>query len=211
MRRLVPIWTGLPPALQLKSMTHRDLACRWHLGLFHVHYRYLSSIGLHMYQDDLRSLSQKKVTNLELRKIRIVLTVLSSIPELYCFTALESWVVWGLAAYLPRRMFLVVSINKTFSLCDMSLWTNSFPFVVKSSSERRIPKREPLLREFCSCDTRRYWDVFCITIFSSPAVRHSDRARTTKKKSWKEEYHGTKYSDKCYKGFIPSRYLHLYQ
>ena len=28
------------------------------LGVFLVHYRYLSSIGLHMYLDDLRSLSQ---------------------------------------------------------------------------------------------------------------------------------------------------------
>ena len=71
-------------------MKHRALACRWHLGVFPVHYRYLSSIGLHMYLDDLRSLSQKKVTNVELRKIRIALTVLSSIPELDCFTVLES-------------------------------------------------------------------------------------------------------------------------
>ena len=63
MRRPVPIWTRLPPALQLKSTKHRALACRWHLGVFPVHYRYLSSIGLHMYLDDLRSLSQKKVTN----------------------------------------------------------------------------------------------------------------------------------------------------
>ena len=61
---------------------HRALGCRWHVGVFPVHYRYLSSIGLHMYLDDLRSLSQEKVTNLELRKIRIALTVLSSIPEL---------------------------------------------------------------------------------------------------------------------------------
>ena len=90
MRRPVPISTSLPPALQLKSMKHRALACRWHLGVFPVHFRYLSNIGLHMYLDDLRSLSQKKVTNLELRKIRIALTVLSSIPELDRFTALES-------------------------------------------------------------------------------------------------------------------------
>ena len=67
MRRPVPISTRLPPALQLKSMKHRALACLWHLGVFPVHYRYLSSIGLHMYLDDLRSLSQKKVSNLELR------------------------------------------------------------------------------------------------------------------------------------------------
>ena len=51
------------------------------LGVFPVHYRYLSSIGLHMYLDDLRSLSQKKVTNLELIKIRIALTVLSKHPR----------------------------------------------------------------------------------------------------------------------------------
>ena len=34
MRRQVPISTRLPPALQLKSMKHRALACRWHLGVF---------------------------------------------------------------------------------------------------------------------------------------------------------------------------------
>ena len=89
MRRPVLVWTRLPPALQLKSMKHRALPRRWHPGVFPVQYRYLSSIGLHMYLDDLGSLSQKKVTNLELRKIRIALTVLSSIPELDCFTALE--------------------------------------------------------------------------------------------------------------------------
>ena len=90
MRRPVPTSTRLPPALPLKSMKHRALVCRWHLGVFPVHYRYLSSIGLHMYLDDLRSLSLKKVTNLELRKIRIALTVLSCIPEPDCFSALES-------------------------------------------------------------------------------------------------------------------------
>ena len=55
MRRPVPIWTRLPLALQRKSMKHRALACRWHLGVFLVHYRYLSSIGPHTYLDDLRS------------------------------------------------------------------------------------------------------------------------------------------------------------
>ena len=88
MRRPVPIPTRLPPALQLKSMKHRALACRWHLGVFPVHFRYLSDIGLHTYLDDLRCRSQKNVSNLELRKIRIALTVLSSIPESYCFNAL---------------------------------------------------------------------------------------------------------------------------
>ena len=87
MRRPESIWMRLPPALQLQDMKHRSLACRWHLGVFPVHYRYLSSIGLHMYLDDLRSLSQKKVTNLELRNMRIALTVLSSIPELDCLPA----------------------------------------------------------------------------------------------------------------------------
>ena len=53
-------------------------------------HRYLSSIGLHIYLDDLRNLRQKKVTNLERRKTRIALTILSSIPERDCFTALES-------------------------------------------------------------------------------------------------------------------------
>ena len=67
MRRPVPIWMRLPPTLQLKSMKHRALAGRWHVGVFPVHYRHLSRIGLHMYLDDLRSLSQKKVTNPELR------------------------------------------------------------------------------------------------------------------------------------------------
>ena len=82
MRRQVPISTRLPPALQLKSMKHRALACRWHLVVFPVHYRHLSSIGLHMCLDDLRGSSQKKVTNLELRKIRIALQILSCIAEL---------------------------------------------------------------------------------------------------------------------------------
>ena len=41
MGRPVPIPTRLPPALQLKSMKHRALACRWHLGVFPVHFRYL--------------------------------------------------------------------------------------------------------------------------------------------------------------------------
>ena len=86
MRRPVPISTRLPPALQRKSMKHRGLACRWHLAEFPLHYRYMSNIGLHMYLDDLRSLSQKHVSYLELRKIRIALTALSSIPELYCPT-----------------------------------------------------------------------------------------------------------------------------
>ena len=90
MRRPVPISTKLPPALQVKSMKHRALACRWLLGMFPVHYRYLSNIGVHIYLDDLRSLSQENLSNLELRKIRIALTILSSIPELYWFTALDS-------------------------------------------------------------------------------------------------------------------------
>ena len=90
MRRPVRIWTRLPLTPQLKSMKHRALAFRWHLGVFPVHYRHLSSVGLHTYLEDLRSRSQKKVTNLELRKIRIALTVLSSIPELGCFTSLKS-------------------------------------------------------------------------------------------------------------------------
>ena len=42
--------------------------------------------------DDLRCLSQKNVSNLEPRKIRIALTVLSSIPELYCLTALTVFI-----------------------------------------------------------------------------------------------------------------------
>ena len=44
MRRPVPVSTRRPPALQLKSMKHRALACRWHLALFPVHYRYVSNI-----------------------------------------------------------------------------------------------------------------------------------------------------------------------
>ena len=74
MRRPVPKWARLPRTPQLKSMKHRALACRWHLGVFPVHDRNLSSRywtgcdRVHMYLDDLRSLSQKKVLNLELRK-----------------------------------------------------------------------------------------------------------------------------------------------
>ena len=93
------------------SMASRSVPCALSLP---VQYR------LHMYLDDLRSSSQRKVTNLELRKIRIALPVLSCIPVLECFTALESWVVWRLAAYLSRRKFLLVSINKTFSLTHRS-------------------------------------------------------------------------------------------
>ena len=103
MRRRVPIWMRLPAALQLKSMKHRALACRWHVRVYPAHHHYLFSIGLHTYLEvtDL-SLSQKKVTNLDhriqiysngltnlnLRKIRIAQTALSSIPELDCFTVL---------------------------------------------------------------------------------------------------------------------------
>ena len=97
-------------------MTHRALACRWNLGVFPVHYRYLSSIGLHMYLDDLRSLIQKEVSNPELSKIRIALTGLSGIWELDCFSALQWWLVCRLAAYLHRRRFLLVRIIKMFSL-----------------------------------------------------------------------------------------------
>ena len=55
------------------SMASRSVSCALSLP---VQYR------LNMYLDDPRSLSQKKVSNLELRKIRIALTVLSSIPQL---------------------------------------------------------------------------------------------------------------------------------
>ena len=55
MRRRERISERLPEALQLKSMKHKALACRWHLGVFPVYYCYLSSIGLHMYLDDPRS------------------------------------------------------------------------------------------------------------------------------------------------------------
>ena len=60
MRRPVPIRTKFPPVIQLKSMKQRALACRWHLGVFPVHYRYLSSIGIRIYMDDQRNLSEKK-------------------------------------------------------------------------------------------------------------------------------------------------------
>ena len=79
-----------PLALQLRSMRRRALACRCQSGVFPVNYRDLSSIGLHIHLDDLRSLSQKNMINVELRKIRIALTVLPCIPERDCFTALES-------------------------------------------------------------------------------------------------------------------------
>ena len=86
---------SLRAQLQLKFMTHRALVCRWHLVVFPVHYRHLSSIGLHMYLDDWRSLSHKKVSNLEQRKIRIALMVLSSIPELDCFTGVMNCMKTG--------------------------------------------------------------------------------------------------------------------
>ena len=56
MRRPAPVSTRPPLALQLKSMKHRAVACRRHLGLFPVHYRYLSNIGLETFLDYLRSI-----------------------------------------------------------------------------------------------------------------------------------------------------------
>ena len=47
--RPVPVSTRLPSALQLKSMKYRAPACRWHLGLFPIHYRYLSN-GLEKFE-----------------------------------------------------------------------------------------------------------------------------------------------------------------
>ena len=135
MRRPVPISTRLPPALQLKSVKHRALVCGWNLGLFPVHYRYLSSIGLQMYLDDLRSLSQKKVSNLELRKIRIALTVLSSIPELDSCTAVESWVIWRLPAYLPRRSFFAGINNLNLLTGSQKLGSG----MLEKSKKPRVP------------------------------------------------------------------------
>ena len=42
-----------PPAQLLKSMKDGALACRWNLRLLFAHYRYLSSVGLDMFLDNL--------------------------------------------------------------------------------------------------------------------------------------------------------------
>ena len=69
------------PALRMRSATHRALACRWHLGTFPIHYRFLHSIGLQNYLDDLKLLTKKKTSPTESTKLRIALRVISSIPE----------------------------------------------------------------------------------------------------------------------------------
>ena len=81
MRRPIPRMKGLPPALRMRSATYRALACRWHLGTFSIHYRFLHSIGLQNYLDDLKLLTKKKTSPTESTKLRIALRVISSIPE----------------------------------------------------------------------------------------------------------------------------------
>ena len=81
MRRPIPIMKGLPPVLRMRSATDRALACRWHLGTFPIHYRFLCSIGLQNYLDDLKLLTKKKTSPIESTKLRIALRVISSIPE----------------------------------------------------------------------------------------------------------------------------------
>ena len=82
MRRPIPRMKGLPPALRVMSATDRALACRWHLGTFSIHYRFLCSIGLQNYLHDLKLLTKKNTSPIESTKLRIALRVISSIPEL---------------------------------------------------------------------------------------------------------------------------------
>ena len=82
MRRLIPRMKGLPPALRMRSATDRALACRWHLGAFPIHYRFLSGIELQNYFDDLKLLMSKKRSPIESRRLTIALKVISSIPDL---------------------------------------------------------------------------------------------------------------------------------
>ena len=70
MRRPIPRMKGLPPALRIKSATDRALACSWHLGTFSIHYRFLCSIGLQNYLDDLKLLTKKKTCPIESTKLR---------------------------------------------------------------------------------------------------------------------------------------------
>ena len=87
MRRPVPVPTT-PSGTTAEVYEAQSSSVPMESRSFPVHFRNLSDISLHTYLDDLRCLSQKKVSNLELRKIRIALTVLSSIPEFYCLSAL---------------------------------------------------------------------------------------------------------------------------
>ena len=82
MRRPIPRMKILPPALRMRSATDRPLACRWHLGTFPILYRFLCSIGLQNYLDDLKLLTKKKMSPIESTKLRIVMGVISGIPEL---------------------------------------------------------------------------------------------------------------------------------
>ena len=82
MCRPIPRMKGLPPALRMRSATDRALACRWPLGTFPIHYRYLCSIGLQNYLDDLKLLMKKKTSPIESRRLGIALKIVSSIPEL---------------------------------------------------------------------------------------------------------------------------------
>ena len=82
MGRPIPRIKGLPPALRMRPATDRALACRWHLGTFPIHYRFLCSIGLQNGLDDLKLLTKRKLSPIESTKLRIALRVISSIPEL---------------------------------------------------------------------------------------------------------------------------------
>ena len=82
MHESIPRMKGLPPALRMRSAIDRALACRWHLGTFPIHYRFLCSIGRQNYVDDLKLLTKKKTSPIESTKLRIALRVISSISEL---------------------------------------------------------------------------------------------------------------------------------
>ena len=58
----IPRMKGLPPALRMRSATDGALACSWNLGTFPIHYRFLCSIGLQNYLDDLKLLPKKKTS-----------------------------------------------------------------------------------------------------------------------------------------------------
>ena len=79
MRNITLDMKGFTPALRITSATDGALACRWHLGIFPIQYRFLWNIGLLNYLDDLKLVMKKKTSPIESRRLRIALRVISSI------------------------------------------------------------------------------------------------------------------------------------
>ena len=84
MKRPFPAGIDLPPALQMHGK-YRKMACRWHLGTYPMHYRFLRRIGLQLYLDYLKLLSKQRPSKIEWMKIRAAFDVIGSIPEINIF------------------------------------------------------------------------------------------------------------------------------